>query len=109
MEAIVSVVNLHINNVELCRAGCGAIFNIAKAGSHTLCNQIFDEKKNLDDSKSSKSGTESIETAIKVMTSYAKDPVICGCGCGVLAKMLKKCMLTYFLVLNSNTVKSIGL
>ena len=36
-EAIVTVVNLYINNIELCRAGCGALFNIAKSGSHALC------------------------------------------------------------------------
>lgn len=62
---------------------------------HYVVNHFYVKKKNLGDNKLSANGKEIMETAIKVMISYTKDPVICGCGCGILAKMPKECMCIY--------------
>ena len=86
---ILNVMRTHINNSEVCYAGCGALMNITyNNGKQIEAQTERNDFQNITANSKVKAGKEgAIKVILDAMRTYSNNSMVCYNGCGALCNI----------------------
>ena len=89
IEVVIDAINTHINNADLCKAGCWAFNSMTvNNGKNTdKANSKINEIKWTDENKVKAGAVGGIEAAVKAINTHISNAGVCEQGCGALLNM----------------------
>ena len=84
IEAVVKAINTHINNADVCRTGCGALWDMANNSKTLISQQALSKMKQTAENKVKAGETGGIEAVVKAISIHIDNADVCQQGCSTL-------------------------
>ena len=90
IETAVKAINTHINNVNICKQGCGALWSIIlNNGKNTNKSKVKAKMKWTAENQVKAGTSGGIEAVVKAINTHIRNAGVCENGCGAFVSITK--------------------